>query len=48
MAGASDNGDGRAEIQELGGKANLRDDMNEAIFIWYSSGQLRWRDVVVG
>lgn len=33
MAGASDKGDGKAEIQELGGKANLRDDINEAIVV---------------
>lgn len=32
MAGDADEGDGNADIQELGGKANLRDEINEAIF----------------
>lgn len=31
MAGDAVDGDGSADIQELGGRANLRDEINEAI-----------------
>lgn len=46
MAGEDRDGDGRAVIHELGGKASLRDDISEAIFVYYCSWRCRpkWSD----